>query len=196
MPLTDKGQKIMANMQREYGPKKGESVFYASRNAGRITGVDPGHARGGIVEHDLDPDLPRRQEDAALVPIAYPPAYLETIHQLQQNRRQPPTSPPQGPPPRLQAGLGETRGFAAGGDTGAKRTQQEVNYRRSAATAAVDQCGKCAMYRKTGGGIWGSCTKVEGRITPYGTCDIVDALISPFGKLPHHERVAYLHARL
>lgn len=41
MPLTDKGQKIMANMTKEYGAKKGERVFYASRNAGKITGVDP-----------------------------------------------------------------------------------------------------------------------------------------------------------
>jgi hypothetical protein len=41
VPLTAKGDKIMANMQREYGAKKGESVFYASRNSGRITGVDP-----------------------------------------------------------------------------------------------------------------------------------------------------------
>lgn len=41
MPLTTKGRKIMASMQREYGAKRGERVFYASRNAGRITGVDP-----------------------------------------------------------------------------------------------------------------------------------------------------------
>jgi hypothetical protein len=41
MPLTPKGNKIMANMQKEYGEKKGKSVFYASRNKGTITGVDP-----------------------------------------------------------------------------------------------------------------------------------------------------------
>ena len=40
MPLTKKGNEIMANMEREYGPKKGESVFYASKNAGKISGVD------------------------------------------------------------------------------------------------------------------------------------------------------------
>ena len=40
MPLTSKGQEILGNMEKEYGPKKGESVFYASRNAGRISGVD------------------------------------------------------------------------------------------------------------------------------------------------------------
>ncbi len=41
MPLTPKGEKIMGNMQSEYGDKKGEQVFYASRNAGKISGVDP-----------------------------------------------------------------------------------------------------------------------------------------------------------
>lgn len=39
MPQTKKGRKIMAAMKKEYGPKKGESVFYASANSGRIKGV-------------------------------------------------------------------------------------------------------------------------------------------------------------
>lgn len=39
MPLTAKGQRIKAAMTREYGDKKGERVFYASANSGRITGV-------------------------------------------------------------------------------------------------------------------------------------------------------------
>lgn len=41
MPLTAKGQKIKSAMTKEYGAKKGEQVFYASRNKGIITGVDP-----------------------------------------------------------------------------------------------------------------------------------------------------------
>lgn len=41
MPLTPKGSKIMGAMAKEYGPKKGKQVFYASRNAGKIKGVDP-----------------------------------------------------------------------------------------------------------------------------------------------------------
>lgn len=40
MPLTKKGKKIMSAMKKEYGGKKGESVFYASRNKGKIRGVD------------------------------------------------------------------------------------------------------------------------------------------------------------
>lgn len=39
MPLTSKGQEVMNAMQKEYGAKKGEEVFYASANAGKITGV-------------------------------------------------------------------------------------------------------------------------------------------------------------
>lgn len=40
MPLTSKGEEIKENMEKEYGEKKGESVFYASRNKGTISGVD------------------------------------------------------------------------------------------------------------------------------------------------------------
>ena len=40
MPLTDKGKKIMGAMKRQYGAEKGEQVFYASRNKGRISGVE------------------------------------------------------------------------------------------------------------------------------------------------------------
>ena len=43
MPVTKKGAKIKAAMRKEYGAKKGEAVFYASANAGKIKGV---HKRG------------------------------------------------------------------------------------------------------------------------------------------------------
>lgn len=42
MPFTKKGKKIMSSMKSEYGDKKGEQVFYASRNKGVISGVDKG----------------------------------------------------------------------------------------------------------------------------------------------------------
>ena len=35
MPLTKSGKKVMRNMKKEYGDKKGESVFYASVNKGK-----------------------------------------------------------------------------------------------------------------------------------------------------------------
>lgn len=40
MPLTKKGGKIMRAMSKEYGAKKGKQVFYASKNAGKITKVE------------------------------------------------------------------------------------------------------------------------------------------------------------
>lgn len=40
MPLTSKGEEIKQKMQQEYGAAKGKQVFYASKNAGTITGVD------------------------------------------------------------------------------------------------------------------------------------------------------------
>lgn len=40
MPLTKKGNKILHAMENEYGSKKGEQVFYASKNAGKVTGVE------------------------------------------------------------------------------------------------------------------------------------------------------------
>lgn len=43
MPLTEKGEKIKGAMEKQYGEKKGEQVFYASKNAGKITGVDDAH---------------------------------------------------------------------------------------------------------------------------------------------------------
>ena len=39
MPLTKKGRKIKRAMAKTYGKKKGEQVFYASVNAGKIKGA-------------------------------------------------------------------------------------------------------------------------------------------------------------
>lgn len=48
MPLTEKGEKILAAMKEQYGEEEGTRVFYASKNAGTIEGVD-----------GFDPDQPR-----------------------------------------------------------------------------------------------------------------------------------------
>lgn len=40
MPLTQTGNKVKRSMESTYGPKKGESVFYASINKGK-----PGSAK-------------------------------------------------------------------------------------------------------------------------------------------------------
>ena len=39
MSLNKKGKKIMKKMKEEYGKKKGESVFYAMENSGKLKGV-------------------------------------------------------------------------------------------------------------------------------------------------------------
>jgi len=40
MPLTKKGRKIKKAMRATYGKKKGERVFWASKQKGSIKGVD------------------------------------------------------------------------------------------------------------------------------------------------------------
>ena len=39
MPLTKKGTKILAQMKKQYGAKKGKEVFYSSVNAGKLKGT-------------------------------------------------------------------------------------------------------------------------------------------------------------
>ncbi len=41
MPLNKKGREILTSMEKTYkSPKKAKQVFYASRNAGKISGVE------------------------------------------------------------------------------------------------------------------------------------------------------------
>ena len=40
MPLNKKGKKIMKSMKKQYGKKRAETVFYASKNKGTIKGVE------------------------------------------------------------------------------------------------------------------------------------------------------------
>ena len=40
MPLNEKGRKIMKSMKKQYGEKRGKTVFYASKNKGTIKGVE------------------------------------------------------------------------------------------------------------------------------------------------------------
>ena len=44
MPLTKTGRKVLRSMQKQYGTKKGKSVFYASINA-RKRGASKWHAK-------------------------------------------------------------------------------------------------------------------------------------------------------
>jgi hypothetical protein len=45
MPTTKKGAKIKRAMKKQYGAKKGEQVFHASKNKGTIKGVEKGGSR-------------------------------------------------------------------------------------------------------------------------------------------------------
>ena len=51
MPLTAKGTKIKAAMEKQYGSEKGEDVFYASQNKGTITGTHKGKKKGISSKH-------------------------------------------------------------------------------------------------------------------------------------------------
>ena len=59
MPLTTKGKEILAAMRKQYGAKKGKSVFYASANAGKITGV---HSPDRYVDDSPYGERPGRTE--------------------------------------------------------------------------------------------------------------------------------------
>ena len=52
VPLTDKGEKILGSMKKQYGGEKGEQVFYASANKGVIKGIEKRkHAnKGGLMQ--------------------------------------------------------------------------------------------------------------------------------------------------
>jgi len=39
MPLSEKGKKILKSMKKQYGTKKGKSVFYAMEQSGKLKSV-------------------------------------------------------------------------------------------------------------------------------------------------------------
>ena len=49
MPLTNKGNKILAAMKARYGDKKGKEVFYASENAGKLKGATKNYSKADKV---------------------------------------------------------------------------------------------------------------------------------------------------
>jgi len=59
MPLTAKGESILKSMKETYGSsEKAEEVFYASKNAGTISGVDAeANIQGVSVPVEVDPAL-------------------------------------------------------------------------------------------------------------------------------------------
>ena len=82
MPLTKKGKKIMKSMREQYGDKKGESVFYASANKGKIKNVH-GKKEGGVAERKVKVKpvpMPKYRPKGKSVPMPkFKPDYTTTI---------------------------------------------------------------------------------------------------------------------
>ena len=75
-----------------------------------------------------------------------------------------------------------------------RASQAAVNYRHGGNWQG--QCGKCNMYRKNSGGQYGRCTAVNGKITPFGVCDLFATTGNPFGERPVNEQIGHLHNRI
>jgi hypothetical protein len=51
MPLNSKGKKIKAKMEKQYGSKKGQSIFYAMENSGKLKGITKA-SKGGSFDYE------------------------------------------------------------------------------------------------------------------------------------------------
>lgn len=80
MPLTKKGSKILSSMRAQYGGKKGEQVFYASINKGKIKGAEKStkRAEGGPVNPLLEEARRRGKQDPT----------IQTMQNIARERRQ------------------------------------------------------------------------------------------------------------
>lgn len=65
MPMSKAGRKIMANLKKEYGDKKGKGIFYAMENKGEIPGMNKmkGYAAGGMMK-----EVPESNEGLGKLP--------------------------------------------------------------------------------------------------------------------------------
>jgi hypothetical protein len=67
MPISKAGKKIKSNLEKQYGKKKGEQVFYAMENKGEIPGMKKmkkGYAVGGEVPSANTTRRPRRNKES------------------------------------------------------------------------------------------------------------------------------------
>jgi hypothetical protein len=62
MPLSKAGKKIKAKLEKQYGEKKGEGIFYAMENKGEIPGMNKmkGYAKGGDTKAKKKKNLANR----------------------------------------------------------------------------------------------------------------------------------------
>lgn len=97
MPLNKKGKEIMSSMKRQYGPKKGEEVFYASKNKGKIKNVERAQEGGAMAQK-----APKKKPGDEIRQVM---SKLEAQKQQQaQQQQQPPQQQPQQPPQRMRGG--------------------------------------------------------------------------------------------
>jgi hypothetical protein len=62
---SEKEEKIMRSMKQEYGPEKGEEVFYASKSAGKFgDSEDAVQLSGGNVGGLMEQPIPERPSGA------------------------------------------------------------------------------------------------------------------------------------
>lgn len=87
MPLTSKGEEILASMQKEYGEKKGEAAFYASKNSGKITGVDA-RSDDTLPEHEKGDDKRFAKIEAHLAKLEQAAGILTDLSKDGQRLRQ------------------------------------------------------------------------------------------------------------
>ena len=65
MPLSKAGKKIKAKLEKQYGEKKGEGIFYAMENKGEIPGMNKmkGYAAGGMMK-----EVPEDNKGLSMLP--------------------------------------------------------------------------------------------------------------------------------
>jgi hypothetical protein len=142
MPLTAKGEEILAQMKEQYGEEKGERVFYAAKNKGTITGVDAMKTRAKDVTQGRARDVTQgRARDDGLPGIPHSNAE-EPLPSVEAT----PTRTP--PAPSEKPGLNPPSGMAAP-STGLNMASPAID-RRGPRPPDV-QIGKAADYAAAAG---------------------------------------------
>jgi hypothetical protein len=142
MPLTAKGEEILAQMKEQYGEEKGERVFYAAKNKGTITGVDAMKTRAKDVTQGRARDVTQgRARDDGLPGIPHSNAE-EPLPSVEAT----PTRTP--PAPSEKPGLNPPSGMAAP-STGLNMASPAID-RRGPRPPDV-QIGKVADYAAAAG---------------------------------------------
>jgi len=73
MPLTAKGEKVLAEMKEQYGDEKGTQVFYASINKGKLKGTHKGKKSKHIKKAAEGAIVTNLQGGGEVAPTGAPP---------------------------------------------------------------------------------------------------------------------------